>query len=329
MPGQCLRDAICLLLFKVMTLTELRYITAVARERHFGRAAEACFVSQPTLSVAVRKLEDELGITLFERSSAEVSITPVGQQIIEQAQRVLEEAAAIPRIAAQGKDELKGLLRLGVIYTVGPYLLPQLVPLMHRNAPQMPLQIEENYTAQLSERLKQGKLDVIVLSMPFAVAGIVTEPLYEEPFAVLLPKGHPLERETELSAQDLAREDLLLLGAGHCFRDQVLQACPECNRIGSGPNSMQKSLEGSSLETMRLMVASGMGVTILPQTSLDGAFSAKNNELVSVRPFAVPIPRRTVALAWRRSFPRPGAVKMLADAVRSCPLAENVTRLGK
>jgi LysR family hydrogen peroxide-inducible transcriptional activator len=305
-----------------MTLTELRYIVAVARERRFGRAAETCFVSQPTLSVAVRKLEDELGVSLFERGTGEVTTTPVGQQIVEQARRVLEEAAVISRLATQGQDELAGVLRLGVIYTVGPYLLPRLIPLLRRKAPRMPLQIEENYTAVLSERLRQGELDVVILSLPFAKPGVLVEALYEEPFVVLLPRGHALERETALSARQLSREELLLLGAGHCFRDQVLEVCPECSRVGSSADSMQKTLEGGSLETIRLMVASGMGVTVLPQTSIHAA--AYSEELVSVRPFAEPVPRRVVALAWRGSFPRPQAVRALAEAVRDCPLGQAV-----
>lgn len=306
-----------------MTLTELRYIVAVARERHFGRAAEACFVSQPTLSVAVRKLEDELGIALFERSSTEVSVTPIGLQVVEQAQRVLEEAAAIPQIAVQGKDELVGVLRLGVIYTIGPYLLPHLIPLLRKSAPTMPLQIEESYTADLSERLKQGKLDVIIISLPFAAPGVLTEALYEEPFAVMMPSGHTLEQESAINAKTLAREDLLLLGPGHCFRDQVLQVCPECNLASVNSDNIQKTLEGSSLETIRLMVASGMGVTVLPQTSIEGY----PQDMVTIRPFAEPIPRRTVALAWRKSFPRPAAMRLLAEAVRSCPLGSKVTIL--
>jgi len=303
-----------------MTLTELRYIIAVARERHFGHAAEACFVSQPTLSVAVRKLEDELGVALFERSSGEVSLTSVGQRVVEQAQRVLEEAAAIPRIAAQGQDELCGVLKLGVIYTIGPYLLPKLIPLLHREAPRMPLQILEGYTADLSERLKQGQLDVLILSLPFQEPGILTEVVYEEPFVVVMPAGHALEAETTITTAKLAQENLLLLGPGHCFRDQVLQVCPECNRISGSGDSLQKSLEGSSLETIRLMVASGIGLTVLPQTSVND----DSYPLLAIRAFAEPVPIRVVALAWRKRFPRSKAIRVLAAAVRACPLGEKV-----
>ena len=307
-----------------MTLTELRYIVAVARERHFGRAAEACFVSQPTLSVAVRKLEDELDIALFERSSTEVSVTPIGEHIIEQAQRVLEEAAAINQLAAQGKDELSGILRLGVIYTIGPYLLPQLIPSLRQRAPNMPVQIEENFTAELSERLKQGKLDVIILSLPYTAPGIITEPLYEEPFMILMPNGHSLEKEKTITAKKLARQDLLLLGPGHCFRDQVLQVCPECNLASVTSDNIQKTLEGSSLETIRLMVATGMGVTVLPKTSIN---HYPKQEMVTTRPFSEPAPKRVVALAWRKSFPRPAAIQVLGEAIRNCSLGSGINIL--
>ena len=308
-----------------MTLTELRYIIAIAREKHFGHAAEACFVSQPTLSVAVRKLEDELGVILFERSPSEVTVTPIGRQVVAQAQRVLEEVAVISRVAAQGQDELVGVLRVGLIYTVGPYLLPHLIPILRQRAPQMPLQIEEDYTSVLSERLRQGKLDAIIISLPFAIPGVLTESLYEEPFVVLLPKKHSLEKQATIKAKTLEQEDVLLLGAGHCFRDQVLEVCPDCGRRRAGVGTIQHTLEGGSLETIRLMVASGMGVTILPKTAVNGPFPGQ--ALLSLRPFAEPIPRRTIALAWRRSFPRPGAISVLNEAILECRLGEEITML--
>ncbi|MBZ4193924.1 MAG: LysR family transcriptional regulator [Candidatus Contendobacter sp.] len=308
-----------------MTLNELRYIVAVARECHFGRAAEACHISQPTLSVAVRKLEDDLGVALFERGSGEMAITPVGRQIVAQAQRVLEETAMIRQIASQGQNELAGMLRLGAIYTIGPYLLPHLIPRLHRRAPAMPLQIEENYTAVLSERLKDGELDVLILSLPFAEPGIMTRPVYEEPFVVLMPTGHPLEQATTIDAPILAQQDLLLLGTGHCFREQVLQFCPECRRLSVSSNDMQHTLEGGSLETIRLMVATGMGITVLPYTSVSGY--AQISDLLTVRPFAEPAPTRIVALAWRKSFPRLKVIALLAEAIRACPLGEAVRTL--
>jgi LysR family hydrogen peroxide-inducible transcriptional activator len=308
-----------------MTLNELRYIAAVARERHFGRAAESCHISQPTLSVAVRKLEEELGVVLFERSPGEVTVTPIGRRIVEQAQRVLEEATLVKQLASQGQDELAGMLRLGIIYTIGPYLLPHLIPRLHRRAPNMPLQIEENYTAVLSERLKDGELDVLILSLPFDEPGILTRAVYQEPFVVLMPIGHPLEQETTIDAPTLAQQELLLLGPGHCFRDQVLRFCPECNQISIASDTMQRTLEGSSLETIRLMVATGVGVTVLPYTSVSGY--AHFGDLLSVRPFAAPAPARTVALAWRKSFPRQRVITLLAEAINACPLGEAVQLL--
>ena len=302
-----------------MTLNELRYVVAVARERHFGRAAETCFVSQPTLSVAVRKLEDELGISLFERGPGEVTITAVGQRIVEQAQRVLEEAEGIRRLARQGKDPLAGPLRLGAIYTVGPYLLPHLVPLLAERAPDMPLMIEENFTAILTERLKRGELDLIVISLPFEEPGIVTRPLYDEGFVVLLPTSHPWQARASIPIEELAGEHVLLLGSGHCFRDQVLKACPGCLQTDTLSGGLQRRFEGGSLETIRCMVASGVGITVLPCTaSSEDPFFARN--ILCVRPFATGSPSRRVALAWRRSFPRTAAVDVVSQAVRAAEL---------
>ena len=247
-----------------MTLTELKYIVAVARERHFGRAAEACFVSQPTLSVAIKKLEDELGVQLFERGSTEVSITPIGAQIVEQAQRVLEESSAIKEIAKQGKDPLAGPLRVGVIYTISPYLLPALVPRMIRDAPKMPLLLQEGLTIKLLESLRLGDIDVAILAEPFPNQGFVTQAVYDEPFVVAVPNGHPWARRKHVKSSELKEETMLLLGTGHCFRDQVLEVCPELSRYSQASAGIQKTFEGSSLETIRHMVASGIGITVLP-----------------------------------------------------------------
>jgi len=295
-----------------MTLNELKYIVAVARERHFGRAAEACFISQPTLSVAVKKLEEELGISLFERRKGEVSVTAIGEQVVSQAQRVLEEAGVIKQIAEQGQDQLASPLRLGAIYTIGPYLLPHLIPELAERAPQMPLVVEENFTSVLTEKLKQGDLDVIVISYPFEEPGIRTMPLYQEPFVLLLPSSHPLNQSDTVDVQDLNHEDVLLLGAGHCFRDQVLEMCPGCVHRSTDGRGRQ-TMEGSSLETIRYMVAGGLGVTVLPCTAAGAErFSER---LLEVRRFAGKTPSRVVALAWRKSFPRPEAINMIREAV--------------
>jgi LysR family hydrogen peroxide-inducible transcriptional activator len=301
-----------------MTLTELRYIVAVARERHFGRAAETCFVSQPTLSVAVKKLEDELGVALFERGPGEVSVTPAGQKIVEQAQRVLEEASRIREIAAAGKDPLAGPLRLGAIYTIGPYLLPKLIPILRRTAPAMQLLIQENFTHRLAEELKNGEVDVILVALPFEAPGVVTRAVYDEPFFVAVPKGHPWESRKRVTSDELANESLLLLGEGHCFRDQVLEIC---HTVRARERSMlAKTVEGGSLETIRQMVAGGVGVTVLPATSTNASGGA--SDLIRILPFARPVPTRRVGLAWRRSFPRPEAIEALRKAIFACNLPQ-------
>jgi LysR family hydrogen peroxide-inducible transcriptional activator len=299
-----------------MTLTELRYIVAVARERHFGRAAEKCFVSQPTLSVAVKKLEEELGVALFERSNTEVMVTPLGARVIEQAQRVLEETAAIREIATAGKDQLATPLRVGAIYTVGPYLFPQLIPAVHKRAPKMPLLLRENYTVKLGEMLKAGEVDVVILSLPYSESGVTTLALYDEPFRVVLPADHAWHAKKSIAADQLCNETLLLLGAGNCFRDQVMQTCARAGRAKS--SHLQQALEGSSLETIRQMVASGVGVTVLPSTAADAPAAA--SRLIVTRPFSAPAPSRRIALAWRASFPRPGAVEAVRQAALACKL---------
>jgi len=301
-----------------MTLTELRYIVALARERHFGRAADKCFVSQPTLSQAVKKLEDELGVAIFERRAAEVTVTAIGERIVEQAQRVLEQASAIKEIAKQGKDPLAGALRVGVIFTIGPYLLPKLIPILHKRAPQMPLVIEENYTAALSASLKRGDIDVAVVALPFDEPGMCLQPVYGEPFVIALPREHPWSQRKSIRAEDLARESLLLLGTGHCFRDQVLSACPALNRSSATPGSIQKTVEGSSLETIRLMVASGLGITVLPASAIPPKTS--RGDLLAYVPFTRPVPDRTVVLAWRKSYTRTEAIETLRQAMLAADL---------
>jgi LysR family hydrogen peroxide-inducible transcriptional activator len=301
-----------------MTLTELRYIVAVARERHFGRAAEASHVSQPTLSVAIKKLEDELGVTIFERGSNEISVTPIGEQIVAQAARVLEQTGAIRELARQGKDPLSGPLRLGVIYTIGPYLLPDFMREMIANVPHMPLVLQENYTVRLIEMIKLGELDAAIMALPLPESGLAVQPLYDEPFVVAVPRDHPFAKRRSISAEQLKSETMLLLGAGHCFRDQVLEVCPELSRYSPNPQGIQKTFEGSSLETIRHMVASGIGITVLPRTSVPSQLP--QDSLLAYVPFAEPVPERRVVLAWRKTFPRPAAIEAVRQAVLACPL---------
>lgn len=301
-----------------MTLTELKYIVAVARERHFGRAADACFVSQPTLSVAIKKLEDELGVLLFERGSTEVSLTASGERIVVQAQRVLDEASRVKELAKQGKDPLSGALRVGIIYTVCPYLLPSLVRQLLKDAPQMPLLVNENFTVKLLELLKNGEIDVAIMALPLPESGVMIQPVYDESFMVAVPRAHPWVKRRMISADDLKKETMLLLGTGHCFRDQVLEVCPELSRFSTDAEGIQKTFEGSSLETIRHMVASGLGVTVLPMTSIPE--KTPRDSLIAYLPFKKPAPDRRVVLAWRKSFTRGPAIEALRQAILKCPL---------
>jgi LysR family hydrogen peroxide-inducible transcriptional activator len=301
-----------------MTLTELKYIVAVARERHFGRAAEACFVSQPTLSVAIRKLEDELGVTLFERGGTEVGVTPIGQRVVAQAQKVLEEGATLKEIAKMGHDPLSGALRVGVIYTIGPYLLPQLIPRLIARTPQMPLLLQEYFTVRLLELLRQGEIDCAIMALPLPDAGLVLQPLYDEPFVVAVPKNHAWANRAHINSEELKSETMLLLGSGHCFRDQVLEVCPELSRFSATSDGIQRTFEGSSLETIRHMVASGIGITVLPATSVPAR--PDERDLLRFIPFEEPVPDRRVVLAWRKSFPRTAAIDALVAAVQECEL---------
>jgi LysR family hydrogen peroxide-inducible transcriptional activator len=299
-----------------MTLTELRYIVAVSQKNHFGKAAQACFVSQPTLSIAIKKLEEELGIRLFERSSKnEIRITEIGQQVIDQAKIVLRQAQILGEIAQQGKDPLAGQFKLGVIYTIGPYLLPSLIPRLRKTAPKLKLIIEENFTANLFQSLKQGTLDAIVISYPFDEAGIETAALYQEPFIVALPRNHEWAEREQIRPEDLASQDLMLLGSGHCFRDQVIEACPNCM---SGDSELTRTLEGGSLETIRHMVAAGTGITVLPHTSM--LHNQHHESLIETRPFTQPSPCRTVAIAWRKHYPRKEAIATIRNTIQTSPL---------
>ena len=323
-----------------MTLTELKYIVAVAREKHFGKAADACYVSQPTLSVAIKKLEEELEVKLFERSASEVSVTPLGEEIVRQAQMVLEQAAGIKEIAKRGKDPLAGALTLGVIYTIGPYLLPDLVRKAIERTPQMPLMLQENFTVKLLEMLRTGEIDCAIMAEPFPDTGLAVAPLYDEPFMAAVPSNHPLAARDSITSQDLKQETMLLLGAGHCFRDHVLEVCPEFARFSSNAEGIRKSFEGSSLETIKHMVAAGMGVTLVPRLGVpkralrDLKAPAKarrkvvdddtDETFVRYLPIvdgqnAAP-PSRRVVLAWRRSFTRYEAIAALRNAIYACEL---------
>ena len=319
-----------------MTLTELKYIVAVAREKHFGRAAEACFVSQPTLSVGIKNLEEELQVKLFERNANEVTVTPLGEEIVRQAQNVLDQTASIKETAKRGKDPLSGPLRLGVIYTIAPYLLPELVRHSIDMTPQMPLMLQENFTVRLLEMLRTGEIDCAILAEPFPESGLAVAPLYDETFMAAVPLNHPLAKEASVTPEQLKNETMLLLGTGHCFRDHVLEVCPEFARYASQTDGIRKTFEGSSLETIKHMVAAGMGVTLVPRLSVPDLkpvhkrSGGHNDSPVRYLPIIDPAggkpPTRRVVLAWRRSYTRYEAIAAMRNAIYACPLP-GVTRL--
>lgn len=290
-----------------MSLTELKFIVAVAQERNFRRAAEKCFVTQPALSLAIKKLEEELKVIIFERSRTDVSMTEIGAQIVEQASRVLEETARIKQLAELGKNQLKGALKLGLIHSIGPYLLPEIIPILRKTAPDMPLEVEENLTANLESQLKNGVLDVAIVALPFDVAGLQYRAMYDEEFDVVVPSNHHWATRKHIKPEELSDEKVLLLNSGHCFSNQVTQACPELSRKG-------EILQGNSLETIRNMVASNLGITVLPCSATAARY---NNPLIKVIPFVSPAPTRRIAIAWRKSFVRLEAVDKIAEAIKA------------
>ncbi|MCB1843769.1 MAG: hydrogen peroxide-inducible genes activator [Halioglobus sp.] len=298
-----------------MTLTELRYLVALSETGHFRKAAEQCNVSQPTLSIAIKKLESELGISLFERSRHQVTTTPTGERVVEQARTVLQETQNLLQLAELGKDPLGSMLSVGAIHTVGPYLFPRLVSALQALAPNMPLFIEENYTANLRGRLTRGELDAVFVALPFTETDVVTKRVYDEEFMVVLPAGHALAANKRIDPAELARHRVLLLGEGHCFRDQVLDACPGLQQaIRDDHGQGHAVVEGGSLETLKHMVASGLGITVLPGSA--ATVASYGEQTLVVRPFTRPAPTRTIALAWRASYPRHEAIDILARAVK-------------
>jgi LysR family hydrogen peroxide-inducible transcriptional activator len=289
-----------------MKLSYLRYLVAFADEGSFSRAADRCHVSQPTLSVALQNLEAELGVALIERTKGHVALTELGYQVVAQARRALDETRRVEMVAQLGKDPLHGEFRLGVIHTIGPYLLPELIASMRRIAPEMGLFIEESMTALLADYLKYGNVDAAIVALPFEVPGIVTRPLYDEAFEVIVPSGHPWAGRTSITADEVRGDHVLVLKAGNCFREQVLDACPD---ISHAEGSL---LEGHSIETVRCMVASGYGISVLPAGALSGPY---RSDMVRAIPFEPPAPTRRVALAWRRGFTRPQAIDAIIAAV--------------
>jgi LysR family hydrogen peroxide-inducible transcriptional activator len=297
-----------------MTLSELKYIIALSKTRHFRKASEMCFISQPTLSVAVKKLEEELEVTIFERKKQDLIVTPIGKKIITIAEEILEKTDLIKTLAKESNGEIISELRIGVIYTIAPYLLPKLVPIFREIAPNIPLVIEENFTHVLADKLQSGELDIVILSLPFSEPNIETQAIYEEPFKLLIPNQHPLAQGDDvLDLAQIEDETFLLLGAGHCFRDQVLENYPNLMHLNYQSDRLHKTFESSSLETIRYMVSSGMGMSIFPCSSLskrdEGLFQIRNIDQDGKKS------SRTVALAWRKTFPRIQVLDLLKESI--------------
>jgi LysR family hydrogen peroxide-inducible transcriptional activator len=294
-----------------MQLRELQYIVAIAQERSFVRAAAKCFVSQPALSVALKNIEEELGVTLFERSKSQVNVTAIGEKVVAQAQRVLDETRVLKDIAQTGRNPLSGVLRMGAIYTIAPYLLPQLITALAQEAPAMPIEIEENFTQSLEGMLRQGQIDCALIALPYELPGLVVDELYEEPFVTVVPSRHSWAIRDSVDPGELSNEHCILLSVGNCFRNHVLQACPELNAPSANTG------KSSSLETVRNMVASGLGISVMPAGAMNPRY---HTDLVKAIPFDEPVPSRRVGVAYRTGFARPEAIAAIKRCVRALPL---------
>ena len=293
-----------------MTLSELKFIVAVAHEKNFRKAADKCFVSQPALSLAIKKLEEELGLILFERSRSDVTVTNVGQSIVNQAIVVLDEAAKIKELAKLGDSHLSQTFKLGLIYSIAPYLLPLIIPQLRQAAPDMPLEIEENITNNLQDKLKKGIIDAAVIALPFDIPSIETIELYDEEFVAVVPSNHAWSSKKRISSKELSSEKVLLLDNTHCFSSQVQEACP-------GLSKKSEIQVGNSLETIRNMVASNLGISVLPKSAVA---LKHHNPLVNVISFEKPVPFRRVALAFRKSSVKKDAIEQIAQVIKGIDL---------
>jgi LysR family hydrogen peroxide-inducible transcriptional activator len=292
-----------------MTLQELKYLVALSDHGHFGRAAEACFITQSTLSTQIKKLEDFLGVTLFDRSLKRVTPTPIGKEILAAARNIVEEAERIRELAKHAQDPMARTLHLGVIPTLGPYYLPHALTLVHKKHPGLRLLLREEMTPQILEHLLDGKLDAGLLALPVADDALRVEPLFYEPFYAALPAGHALAKRAVLKVSDIMSEKLLLLDEGHCLRDQALDVC------GAGSTGREE-VRATSLETLRQMVGMGLGLTLLPALAVDAA-PGVSRKAVEIRPFKSPPPGRTIGLAWRRRAPFPETFERLAATLKA------------
>lgn len=290
-----------------MTLSELRFVVSVAQEKNFRRAAAKSFVSQPALSLAIKKIENELGVLIFERNRMGISLTTVGEKIVNQAQIVLEEVDKIKAISVVEKNTQQVEIKIGLIYSIAPYLLPSIIPLVKNSSPEIILEAEEDITTNLIKKLEEGSIDAAIIALPFVVPGIETQPLYDEPFKVLIPTKHPWNNKQKINAKELKNEKILLLDNTHCFSMQVREACP-------GISDKAEVQAGTSLETIRNMVASNLGISILPQSATANNYS---NDLINILPFESPIPFRRVAMAFRRGSSKQSSLGKIVKSITS------------
>jgi LysR family hydrogen peroxide-inducible transcriptional activator len=290
-----------------LKLKDLRYLVAVADQRHFGRAAARCFVSQPTLSAQLKKLEQALGVQLIERAPNNVSLTAVGEEIVARARRILEASDEVVALARSHHDPLSGRLRLALLPTIGPYLLPQVAPVIRKALPRLKLHLYEYQTAPLLAKLHAGELDVGILALPVELEGLESRELYREEFLLAVPERHPLAARERVRVADLRDETLLLLEEGHCLRDQALEVC---SRVGVRDS---QDFRATSLETLRQMVAAGAGVTLLPELAGRGAYRAGRG--VALRPFVRPAPVRHIGAVWRKTTPRRAAIEAVCGLI--------------
>jgi len=292
-----------------MNLRDLRYLVALADERHFGKAAERCFVSQPTLSAQIRKLEEYLGVPLVERQPKRVALTATGAKVVQRARVLLQEADAIVELAKTDRDPLAGALKLAFIPTVGPYLLPHVAGRLRREVPRLKLMLYEYQTEHLLQRLRAGEIDVGILALPVQLDGLESAELYDEPFTLAVPASHPLAERDRVKLEDLRGETLLLLEDGHCLRDQALEVC---SRV---PVNEAQDYRATSLETLRQMVAAGHGITLLPELAAETPVGTARG--LRVKQFTKPAPVRSIGAVWRKSTTRAPAIDAIVATIRS------------
>lgn len=294
-----------------MNLRDIHYLVALADHKHFGRAAAACFVSQPTLSTQIRKLEEELGVALVERTPRRVMLTPAGLDAVERARRIVAEVEQMKEAARREQDPESGAVRLGIFPTLGPYLLPHVVPQIRKRFPQLELLLVEEKSDVLLARLRDGRLDAAILALPLPDDQLHTELLFEEPFVLAVPKGHALASRGPLRMQDLDNERLLLLEDGHCLREQALEVCHLAGAHERG------EFRATSLETLRQMVAANVGLTLLPTLAVQPPVAQSPD--IHLLPFQDPPPSRRIAMVWRRSSAQDGFLRNLGEVFRLLP----------